>query len=77
MSATFIKMIFASFSIIGGLPYPFALEESEAVEVVRDEDPDEGGVGGVVWNGAECPGNPSVSLTTDEGIPLYDWMRRT
>ena len=44
-------MIRASSLDIGG-PCVEPVEESEAVESVREEDPEEGGVGGVVAKGA-------------------------
>ena len=54
MSATLLKMIRTS-SLVMGAPCAELVEESEAVDSVREEDPEEGGVGGAVAKGRVWP----------------------
>lgn len=64
ISATFMKMILESFSVMGGAIVD-PLDESEAVDMALDDGVDDGGVGGAVWKGAGWPRHPPV---LDKGV---------
>ena len=53
-SVTLLKIILVSSLVIGG-PGIDEVDESEAVDTVRVDEPDEGGVAGFVWKGAGWP----------------------
>jgi hypothetical protein len=65
ISATFMKMILASFSVMGGAVVD-PLDESDAVDMALDDGVEEGGVGGVVWKGAGWP--ERTHLMSDKGV---------
>lgn len=50
-SAILLKIIFVSSRVIGGPIKDEEVDESDAVDTVRVDEPDEGGVTGFVWNG--------------------------
>ncbi len=54
ISATLLKIIFASSRVIGETSVD-PLDESDAVDSVREDEPDDGGVAGVAWKGAGWP----------------------
>lgn len=54
-SVTLLKIILVSSLVIGGPGIDEEVDESEAVDTVRVDEPDEGGVAGFVWKGAGWP----------------------